>query len=122
MNTTKITVIVFDLGNVLLPFNYKVAINKLNEIESGLGEKFITFYNNNYQYHRALEKGELSEEDFINRMLSFLNNKISALQFCKMYSNVFKENTDVSALLPQLKKKYTLVLLSNTNYIHTDNR
>ena len=118
MNTTKITVIVFDLGNVLLPFNYKVAINKLNKIESGLGEKFITFYNDNYQFHRSFEKGELAETDFINKMLAALNNKISVAQFCEIYSNIFKENKDITALLPNLKKNFTLVLLSNTNSIH----
>ena len=37
-----------------------------------------------------------------------------------IYSSVFKENKDVSVLLPTLKEKYKLVLLSNTNSIHKE--
>ena len=90
----KISVIVFDLGNVLLPFDYKIAINKLNVIGARLGEKFINFYQNNYQLHRSFEKGKLSEVDFINKILKVLNNKITAEEFCEIYSGVFTENKE----------------------------
>jgi len=116
----KISVIVFDLGNVLLPFDYKIAINKLNVIGARLGEKFINFYQNNYQLHRSFEKGKLSEVDFINKILKVLNNKITAEEFCEIYSGVFTENKEVTSLLPKLKDKYKLVLLSNTNSIHKE--
>jgi len=120
MFSSKISVIVFDLGNVLLPFDYKIAINKLNEFGSRLGEKFISFYQNNYQLHKSFEKGKLSEVDFINIMLKALNNKITANQFCEIYSSVFTENKEVTTLLPLLKENYKLVLLSNTNSIHKE--
>lgn len=116
----NISVMVFDLGNVLLPFDYKVAVNKLNDFGTRLGEKFISFYQNNYQLHRSFEKGKLSEADFINKILKTLDNKITADQFCEIYSSVFTENKDVTALLPKLKEKYKLVLLSNTNSIHKE--
>jgi len=118
MNSSKISVIVFDLGNVLLPFDYSIAINKLNNIEPRLGNVFTNFYQNNYQFHRAFEKGETEEKEFINKILEALNYKISAEQFCEIYSSVFKENKEVTALLPSLKENYKLVLLSNTNSIH----
>ena len=35
----KYSVMVFDLGNVLLPFDYKVILEKLERIQKGLGEK-----------------------------------------------------------------------------------
>ena len=103
MPSDKISVIVFDLGNVLLPFDYKIAVNKLNETEVGLGNKFINFYQNNYQLHRAFEKGKLSKNDFIDKMLNALNYKITADEFCEIYSCVFTENKEVIALLPKLK-------------------
>ena len=120
MLSYKISVVVFDLGNVLLPFDYNIAVNKLDDIESGLGEKFTNFYKINYQIHRAFEKGKLSEKDFINKILNAVNYKITADEFCKIYSSVFKENKEVTALLPRLKKNYNLVLLSNTNSIHQE--
>ncbi|MFZ0454725.1 MAG: HAD family phosphatase [Ignavibacteriaceae bacterium] len=116
----RISVIVFDLGNVLLPFNYHIMLEKLDKIEKNLGQKFLKFYQDNYNIHRAFEKGELSEEEFINIMLESLDNKLDGETFCNYYSKIFTENREVTALLPGLKKNYMLVLLSNTNSIHKE--
>ncbi len=112
------SVIVFDLGNVQLPFDYDILINRLNDVDDNLGTKFMDFYKNNYNIHRQFESGKLSEEEFIKIMLNALEDKIDAETFCKIYSGVFSVNEDVVSLLPKLKEKYTLVLLSNTNSIH----
>ena len=114
------SVIVFDLGNVLLPFNYNIMLEKLDKIEKNLGQRFLKFYQDNYNIHRTFEKGELSDEEFINIMLESLNNKLDRETFCTYYSKIFIENKDVTALLPELKKDYMLVLLSNTNSIHKE--
>jgi len=120
MTTTKYSVIVFDLGMVLLPFDYNIALQRLEKIEPGLGVKFLDYYKNNYSIHRSFERGDLSEEDFLKKMLEIFNKKISADIFCKIYSEIFTVNKNVAALLPELKKKYRLVLLSNTNSIHME--
>jgi len=114
----KISVIVFDLGNVLLPFDYNKLTTKLEKIESGLGQYFIDVYNSNYEYHKDYERGKISEEKFIERMLEILNYKIDSETFCKYYAGIFQKNDDVIALLPRLKKNYKLILLSNTDPIH----
>ena len=114
----KFSVMVFDLGNVLLPFNYQRAVKKLNDLEKGLGENFIDFYKANYEYHRAFERGDMPEDEFVEKMLSALGHKIDKETFCRLYSDIFSENKEVVDLLPKLKKNYTLVLLSNTNIIH----
>ncbi|HSD64204.1 MAG TPA: HAD family phosphatase [Ignavibacteriaceae bacterium] len=116
--TGKISVVVFDLGNVLIPFDYQILKNKLEKIEKNLGEKFLQFYKDNYLYHRDFERGDLSENDFIEIMLSALNHKIDKKTFCEYFSHIFTENLEVIDLLPELKKSYPLVLLSNTNSIH----
>ena len=114
----KYSVIVFDLGNVLIPFDYKIIIEKFNKVSSGLGDKFMDYYMNNYEIHRRFESGKISEEEFINTMLNVLENKIDKEKFCNDYSKVFRVDEKVTELLPLLKEKYTLVLLSNTNSIH----
>ena len=114
----KYSVVVFDLGNVLLPFNYNILLYKLERIEKNLGQRFLKFYKDNYNIHRSFEKGELSEEKFLNIMIENLDNKLDKETFCNYYSKVFTENKNVTSLLPKLKKKYLLVLLSNTNSIH----
>jgi len=114
----KYSVIVFDLGNVLIPFDYSIAVNKLNKIEARLGDDFIDSYKRNYHIHRAFERGDMSEKEFLDSMLNIVDHKIDAETFCRYYSEIFTVNEDVAALLPILKKKYILVLLSNTNSIH----
>jgi HAD superfamily hydrolase (TIGR01509 family) len=114
----KYSVIVFDLGNVLLPFNYELALEKLNKIDPGLGSRFWKYYEENYHLHRGFERGDITEEDFLNKILAALENRVNRETFFELYSKIFTVNEDVAGLLPELKKKYMLVLLSNTNSIH----
>ncbi len=118
MASRKYSAVVFDLGNVLIPFDYSIIINRLNKIESGLGDKFYNRYKENYHVHREFESWKMSTEEFIKIMLEWLEHKVTREEFCEIYSNIFTVNEDVAALLPEIKKKYKLVLLSNTNYIH----
>lgn len=114
----KYSAIVFDLGQVLIPFDYQIFINSLNQHKPGLGESFIKIYKDNYNIHRDFEKGKISEDEFIALMLQWSENRINSEEFCKYWSNIFSLNEDVISLLPKLKTNYKLYLLSNTNSIH----
>jgi len=118
MSTRKYSAIVFDLGKVLIPFDYAPVITKLNQIENGLGNKFIEFYNSNYHFHRDFEKGNISESEFVSKMLKVVNHKIDAETFKTYYADIFSLNEEVISLLPILKNDYKLFLLSNTDSIH----
>ena len=118
MKRKKYSAIVFDLGKVLIPFDYAPAINKLNLIEQGLGDKFIEFYKSNYHFHRDFERGKIPESEFVNKMLEVVDHKIDAETFKKFYADIFSLNENVISLLPVLKKNYKLFLLSNTDSIH----
>jgi putative hydrolase of the HAD superfamily len=118
MLTRKFSVIVFDLGNVLLPFDYNILITKLDKVESGLGERFVEAYFTDYEFHRDFERGKTGEEKFIEKMLEILKHKIDSETFCQFYADIFEVNDVVAALLPVLKKNYKLILLSNTDPIH----
>ena len=52
--------------------------------------------------------------------MSDLDNKISREEFVNYFSKVFTVNEKLVSLLPKLKEKYTLVLLSNTNSTHRE--
>jgi epoxide hydrolase-like predicted phosphatase len=118
MQKIKCSVIVFDLGNVLIPFDYNILIKRLDAVKEGSGKHFVDTYFTNYEFHRDFERGEINEEKFIERMLEILDHSIDGKTFCNYFSSVFKQNREVAALLPVLKKKYKLILLSNTNSIH----
>ena len=114
----KYSVIVFDLGNVLIPFDYNISIEKFNVIEPGLGNKFVEYYRSNYSIHRDFERGFISEKDFISKMLKVIDNRIDNNTFCNYYADIFRVDEEVASLLPILKNNYKLFLLSNTDSIH----
>jgi len=118
MQKREYSIIVFDLGNVLIPFDYNLLINKLDAVKHGLGKHFVDTYFANYEFHRDFERGKISAENFIKRMLEILDHTINGETFCNYFSCIFKQNKEVAALLPVLKNKYKLILLSNTNSIH----
>lgn len=112
------SVIVFDLGNVLIPFDYTPFLTKLNEIKKGLGDELWVRYKNNYNIHRDFEAGKINKSRFLEIMNDWCYGLVEGEFFCRAFSDVFTENKDVISLLPVLKKEYKLVLLSNTNAIH----
>ncbi len=115
---SKYSVIVFDLGNVLIPFDYKKVIDAFNQRKTGLGDKFAKRYQENYNLHREFEKGNISLDEFLGTMTEWLEHKVTAEEFCRIFSDIFTRNREVIDLLPKLKKNYVLCLLSNTNEIH----
>jgi HAD superfamily hydrolase (TIGR01509 family) len=114
----KFSAVVFDLGQVLLRFDYKHFVEKVNRHKAGIGEQFLELYKKNYDVHHDFEKGLISEKDFISKMLGYLEHVIDEETFCKYWSDIFSLNKDVITLLPELKKNYKLYLISNTNSIH----
>jgi len=120
MRDRKYSVIVSDLGNVILPFDYQIAVNKLELIETGLGNQFYQYLKSNYELHRKIERGDITSEEFIQIMLKVLDNKINEEEFCNIYSKIFVVNEALVSLLAGLHDKFTLILLSNTNKIHRD--
>lgn len=118
MPSQKYSAVVFDLGNVLINFDYNIAVNKFNKIEPGLGYQFLAHHKNNYHIHREFERGNIGIDEFVKLAVSGIDRKISDETFSKIYSDIFTANNDVISLLPILKQKYKLILLSNTDPLH----
>jgi len=118
MSKRKYSAIVFDLGQVIVPFDYKYFVEKVNKHKSGIGETFLELYNQNYSIHRNYEKGLITEAVFISKMLEYLDDCIDGETFCKYWSDIFSVDEKVVSLLPELKKRFKLFLISNTNSIH----
>jgi putative hydrolase of the HAD superfamily len=118
MSKRKYSAIVFDLGQVIVPFDYIHFVEKVNKHKPGSGEKFLQLYKDNYSTHRDFEKGLLPEQEFISIMLNYLDHIIDGETFCKYWSDIFTPDEKVISLLPRLKQKYKLYLISNTNSIH----
>ncbi len=120
MKENKISVVVFDLGNVLIPFDYNIFLKELDSRQKGLGDEFAKKYKEHPEVHHDFETGKSSKFDFLATMMEWTNYQFGEEDFCFQFSNIFSVNEKVANLLPVLKKNYTLVLLSNTNEIHME--
>jgi glucose-1-phosphatase len=112
------SVIVFDLGNVLIPVDPERTVRRLNERQAGLGDLVKRLIVENPEWQKNLEVGAWSKERFLEEIVPRLDGALTGEEVCEYYSEIFELNDDVIALLPKLKKNYPVFLLSNTNEIH----
>lgn len=114
----KIKNLLFDLGGVLLNIDYnktadafkKLGVQQFNDMYSQAGA------NNLFE---SLETGKISEEDFYNSIQQYCHPSTIQQQLEAAWNailiNFRKESLDY---LGELKEKYNIYLLSNTNSIH----
>lgn len=109
--------IIFDLGGVLLNISYQ---NTIDEFEKLGVDNSSAFYSKKSQKNifNLLETGEISENELIREIQSSCKSatrKQIIFAWNSMLLDLPKNRTN---LLNNLKEKYQLFLLSNTNSIH----
>lgn len=112
--------ILFDLGKVLLDFNFDNArdyFTKAGIIDYDDHVKSLiktNIFNN-------IETGAISPEAFISAIGTQLNNNVSKIQIIEAWNAVLMDFRKESlSHIEKLKKHYNLYLLSNTNAIHLE--
>ncbi len=110
--------ILFDLGNVLVPFDIHRAYQALSS-HSGLQEDEIASRIKDSGLYPQYETGLFETTDFRNRFSELLGLNFSHNEFREMWNSIFLPETATSEeLILDLKQRYRLVLLSNTNELH----
>ena len=113
-----IKAILFDLGNVVIPFDFKLAYVRMAEL-CGCKPEEVPPRIRATGLVGPFERGEIAAEPFVRELSSALNLNITHQEFCSWWSGVFLQETLVSeALLADLASRYRLLALSNTNPIH----
>jgi putative hydrolase of the HAD superfamily len=109
--------IIFDMGNVILPFDPMKPCAVLGErIGKTAAEVARLIYHNNLE--RWFEQGIIDGDGFTQNVSAALQTELSTHEFHDLWANMFTENTGVSRLVQQLKPHHHLMLLSNTNPWH----
>ncbi|MFQ5585793.1 MAG: HAD family hydrolase [Thermodesulfobacteriota bacterium] len=117
-DSTSTRVIVFDLGNVLLPFDWERSIQGLQKIDRGAAQRVERVVDSDVML--AYEKGSVSTGEFYRRAVEMLEVTIPLPEFKRLFSDIFTANDDLIALLPHLCERYKLFLLSNTCEMHIE--
>lgn len=116
----KIEALLFDLGKVLVNFNFETGIQALHACCPITREQFESVLWNK-QWIRRYERGEISTKDFLDYLCEAASLKMALPEFRATWSSVFLPDLMVSEeLLGALKRRYPLILISNTNEAHAD--
>jgi len=109
--------IIFDIGNVLLPFDFLLALERLqpkcrNLISDGVALTLPLVH--------AYEAGSIGRAEFLMRIKALLEFSGSDAEFVEIWQDIFTENTRMTELVRSLYGRYPLYLLSNTSDLHFD--
>jgi putative hydrolase of the HAD superfamily len=118
-----IEVILFDLGNVILPFNNYQIAEKLSRFsqrrEFQDPQKIFSYlFDLEKGVINDFDRGRVSPSDFFQSIKKYLNLSISFETFIPIWTDIFIENKEVSEIIRSLKGRWRLGLLSNTDPLH----
>jgi putative hydrolase of the HAD superfamily len=113
-----ITAIVFDFGNVLGFFDYRIATERLAR-HSHLSADDIRRFIYGGELEDAYESGRISSADFLRRVRDGCGLTCPDEALTQAYADMFWPNEEVCALVPRLKPHYKLLLGSNTTELHS---
>jgi len=109
--------ILFDIGNVLLFFDFHRALTRLGipdpNKDQALMEKFYTLRD-------RVEMGGIAPAVFIAELGQLLDFKGTASELVDAYSDIFMPNDPMWKIVRETKGKCRRILFSNTSAIHID--
>ena len=113
-----IRAILFDIGNVLLRFDFSGCLKAL-AAESEIDDPLATFARFD-QVKAAYEDGQFDRLAFLRAVFDVLRYRGTEAEFIAAWENIFEPNEPMHALVGKLRAHYPLFLLSNTNDIHRE--
>jgi glucose-1-phosphatase len=120
-----IEVILYDLGNVILPFNHYQIAEKLSRSAQ---RKEFQDPQKLFSYLFDLQKGAMnrfdvgnvSPQEFFQSIKEDLGLSFSFAEFIPIWNDIFVEDQEVSQIILSQKGRWKLGLLSNTDPLHFD--
>ena len=113
-----IRAVLFDLGNVIIPVDFRRCHEALaalcphppESVPKILGKTGLP---------KRFERGEITAEEFVEETCRLLGMNVSFDEFWDLWTRIFLPQTLIpESLLAGLRRKHRLLLLSNTNPIH----
>jgi putative hydrolase of the HAD superfamily len=112
-----IKTIVFDFGNVIGFFDHRLTTERL-AVHTDMPADDLHRHLFGGSLEEAYESGRLSTEAFLLQVRQTCRLRCPTDFIRTAYADIFRPNAEVCALLPELKRRYRLLLLSNTNDLH----
>ena len=113
----KISAVCFDLGKVLLHFDWKLMLDRVAE-KSPLTPEEISRVLEKDQNLIAYETGAITSDKFFSNQKKILKYKGTVKELRAAFSEIFTPLSDHIALAALLAPHYQLAIISNTNEAH----
>jgi glucose-1-phosphatase len=109
--------VIFDLGKVLVPFDFQIGYRALAgccpydapEVRQRIAKSRLV---------EPFEKGLIEPREFVRQLSAALDLRTDYSGFCHAWSSIFYGQLIADDVLESLAARYRLLLLSNTNSIH----
>lgn len=109
-----IKAIVFDFGNVILSFDYRIFYNKISVDQLKHKKNFSKIL-------EEYETGKINTDEFYNKCKKLLELDISQQEFENAFTSIFTHKHPIPELVKKLKPNYKIGLISDINPLHLDN-
>ncbi len=114
----KIRWLFFDLGGVLLYFDFWTICVRLSRL-SGIGPSQIYQRGFASGLVHGFDEGKMGAREFHEKICRLFDTSIPFEEFSHMWCNIFHPNPGMISLVHALKKQnYPIYLISNTNELH----
>jgi len=109
--------LIFDIGNVLLKFDWRVAYERLETKSDGFNEEGLATME---RWKLHYEEGKLERELFVRQSMEALRFRGEAAEFTTIWAEIFTLNEPMAQFIESIQGRLPLYLLSNTNCIHIE--
>jgi HAD superfamily hydrolase (TIGR01509 family) len=113
----KISAVCFDLGKVLLHFDWQIALRRIAE-KSPLTPEQMTALLSADEMNLAYEIGGITSARYFSHLKKLLQFRGTPKDLRARYSEIFTPLPDNIALAAMLAPHYPLAIISNTNEAH----
>ena len=114
----NITTLIFDFGGVLINLDINQCIFNFKQLGLNNFEQYLGNFAQS-GFFMKLEKGQISAEEFRNEIRKLSSNPLTDTQINEAWCSFLIDIPTVKLnMLLELRKKFRVILLSNTNIIH----
>ncbi len=109
--------LIFDIGNVLLEFDFRYAYEKLDHLSDGFNPDSVTEVE---RLKTLCEAGLISREAFERGVVHALQFRGTPSDFTSIWKDIFTINQPMVEFVESMHGRLPLYLLSNTSAIHLE--
>src|SRR3990167_9066469 len=117
MTNKPVRAVLFDLGKVILRFDFGPAFRKLARSSGRRPGEIAAFFTRS-GLEVLYDGGRITSREFYRRVKRGIGHGLTYAEFCRAWNEIFTPNAGIVRLIRRLKGRTRLVLVSNTNPMH----